>query len=62
MADVFEKPAGWVETSQPAKNWNQKTYVRRVRLSSSSFLLVLTHLLIEVYYRGWEGVEASVFD
>ena len=29
MADVFEKPAGWVETPQPAENetkWNQKIY------------------------------------
>ena len=29
LADVFEKPAGWVETPQPVENeskWNQKIY------------------------------------
>ena len=59
MADVFEKPAGWVETPQPAENetkWNQKIYAidcEMVRYPSFSELFVvsysnwLTYLLIE---------------
>ena len=47
MADVFVKPAGWVETPRPAENetkWNQKIYaidceMVRYPSFSSSFLL-----------------------
>ena len=52
MADVFEKPAGWVETPQPAENetkWNQKIYaidceMVRYPSFSSSFLLFGTRI------------------
>jgi len=50
MADVFEKPEGWVETPQPAEDetkWNQKIYAidcEMVRYPSfSSTFLLLGH-------------------
>jgi len=47
MADVFEKPAGWVETPQPAENeskWNQKIYAIDCEMvRDNSFALCFGH-------------------
>jgi len=47
MADVFEKPAGWMETPQPAENetkWNQKIYAIDCEMvRDNSFALCFGH-------------------
>jgi RNA exonuclease 1 len=47
MADVFEKPPGWVETPQPADNEskeNQKIYAIDCEMVCSGLLLSVTYL------------------